>query len=372
MRGVVLGARPRRRRRSSRSRTATASAARASTTASAWSTSSTSSQPQSTRPPGRRSPSSCCPGSATVHRPQACPRGGCLGGPDRHPLHRGRRLDPALRGGAGTRHGDGRLPHAVATARRPRMLAQQARIMVDAGAQCVYVVDSAGALVLSDAQERVRPSSTRSARRGAGRLPRPPEPQPRRSRTRCSPTRPGRCRSTARCAPSAPAPATRRPRCSPRPSSGWASAPASTSARCCRPPRRWCARSSRGCRGWIARRSRRATPASTRSFLLHAERAAERYGVPAHEILQKVGEHGYVGGQEDMIIDIALQLAEEKASGDPDDGRGRVMAADTAGGPGGRLGRRLGRGRAAALRGRADRSTAVHRRVARARPRHRL
>ena len=50
------------------------------------------------------------------------------------------------------------------------------------------------------------------------------------------------------------------------------------------------------------------------SFLLHAERAAERYGVPAHEILQKVGEHGYVGGQEDMIIDIALQLAEEKAS----------------------------------------------------------
>jgi 4-hydroxy 2-oxovalerate aldolase len=52
------------------------------------------------------------------------------------------------------------------------------------------------------------------------------------------------------------------------------------------------------------------------SFLLHAERAAERYGVPAHEILQKVGEHGYVGGQEDMIIDIALQLAQEKELGD--------------------------------------------------------
>ena len=52
---------------------------------------------------------------------------------------------------------------------------------------------------------------------------------------------------------------------------------------------------------------------STARFLLHAERAAERYDVPAHEILQKVGEYGYVGGQEDMIIDIALQLAEEKA-----------------------------------------------------------
>ncbi|MEV4020874.1 4-hydroxy-2-oxovalerate aldolase [Nonomuraea angiospora] len=48
------------------------------------------------------------------------------------------------------------------------------------------------------------------------------------------------------------------------------------------------------------------------SFLLHAERAAERYGVPAHEILQRVGEAGYVGGQEDMIIDVALQLVEER------------------------------------------------------------
>lgn len=37
----------------------------------------------------------------------------------------------------------------------PEVLAKQARIMADAGCQCVYVVDSAGAMVLEDASERV-------------------------------------------------------------------------------------------------------------------------------------------------------------------------------------------------------------------------
>ena len=50
------------------------------------------------------------------------------------------------------------------------------------------------------------------------------------------------------------------------------------------------------------------------SFLLHAEHAAERYKVPAHEILRRCGEIGLVGGQEDMIIDVAIQLAERGRS----------------------------------------------------------
>ena len=49
------------------------------------------------------------------------------------------------------------------------------------------------------------------------------------------------------------------------------------------------------------------------SFLLHAETAAERYKVPAHAILCRCGEIGLVGGQEELIIDVAIQLASEEA-----------------------------------------------------------
>ncbi len=194
---------------------------------------------------------------------------------------------------------------------KPATLAQQARIMVDAGAQCVYCVDSAGALVLGDAQERVKAihdeiggeaqvgfhghqnlslgvaNSVLAFQNGAKQI------------------------DGALCALGAGA--------GNSPTEvlaatfdhlgiktgvdvGGVLAAAEEVVRPFLP--RW-PKMDRSAivQGWAGVYS---------SFLLHAERAAERYDVPAHEILQRVGELGYVGGQEDMIIDVALQLAHER------------------------------------------------------------
>lgn len=49
------------------------------------------------------------------------------------------------------------------------------------------------------------------------------------------------------------------------------------------------------------------------SFLLHSERAADKYGLDTRSILNEIGKRKMVGGQEDMILDVALDMAEKKS-----------------------------------------------------------
>ena len=197
----------------------------------------------------------------------------------------------------------------------PAVLAQQARIMVDAGCQCVYVVDSAGALLLDTAQERIKAvideigheaqvgfhghqnlsmgvaNSVLAYRAGALQI----------DGALCA------LGAGAGNSPTEVLAATfERLGIRTGLDLGEVLSAAEDVVRPFIPRLPWMDRASitQGYAGVYS------------SFLLHAERAADRYGVAAHEILQRVGDLGYVGGQEDMIIDIALQLQQEQELGD--------------------------------------------------------
>jgi 4-hydroxy 2-oxovalerate aldolase len=198
----------------------------------------------------------------------------------------------------------------------PDVLARNARTMVDAGAECVYVVDSAGALILSDAQERITAVVEEVGRDGAQVGFHGHQNLSMGVANSVLAYQNGAVQvDGALCALGAGAGnsptevlAATFERMGIRTgiNLGEVLSAAEEVVRPFIPRLPWMDRSSitQGYAGVYS------------SFLLHAERAAERYGVPAHEILQKVGEYGYVGGQEDMIIDIALELAQEKELGD--------------------------------------------------------
>ncbi len=193
----------------------------------------------------------------------------------------------------------------------PEELARQARIMVDAGAQCVYCVDSAGALVLDTAQTRVEAlvreigdqaqvgfhghqnlsmgvaNSVLAYQNGAKQI----------DGALCA------LGAGAGNSPTEVLAATfDRLDIATGVDVGGVLAAAEDVVKPYLP--RWPSMDRNAIvQGWAGVYS---------SFLLHAERAAQRYGVPAYEILAKVGELGYVGGQEDMIIDVAIELAERQ------------------------------------------------------------
>jgi len=48
------------------------------------------------------------------------------------------------------------------------------------------------------------------------------------------------------------------------------------------------------------------------SFLLHADKAAQQFGVDGRDILVELGKRKAVGGQEDMIVEVAMMLAARK------------------------------------------------------------
>ncbi|MER5392100.1 4-hydroxy-2-oxovalerate aldolase [Saccharopolyspora sp. NPDC002686] len=195
----------------------------------------------------------------------------------------------------------------MAHSQPPEVLAEQARIMVDAGCQCVYVVDSAGALVLEQVAERVSAlvaevgdqaqvgfhghenlgvavaNSVAAARAGAVQID-------------------GSARRFGAGAGNTPVEAF----------VGVCDklgirtgvdffAVADAAEDVVRPamPEECLLDRSALMMGYAGVYS---------SFLKHAARQAERYGVSEAELLVKAGERKLVGGQEDQLIDIALEL----------------------------------------------------------------
>ena len=49
------------------------------------------------------------------------------------------------------------------------------------------------------------------------------------------------------------------------------------------------------------------------SFLLFAKRSAEKYNLSSRDILVELGRRRTVGGQEDMIEDLALEMVKSRA-----------------------------------------------------------
>lgn len=192
----------------------------------------------------------------------------------------------------------------------PKELAAQAKLMESYGAQCVYVTDSGGRLTMDDVRERIRAyrdvldadtqigihahenlslsvaNSAVAVEEGV---------------TRVDASLAGQGAGAGNC-PIEPFIAVANIK---------VGNTTAISSPCRTPPTTSCARS-------VTDRSKSTAKLSLgyggvySSFLRHAELAAQRYGVDARTLLLEVGRRRLVGGQEDMIVDIALDLVGEK------------------------------------------------------------
>jgi 4-hydroxy 2-oxovalerate aldolase len=195
----------------------------------------------------------------------------------------------------------------MAHSQPPEVLARQARIMADAGCQCVYVVDSAGALVLDQVSERVAAlvaelgEDAQVGFHGHENL----------------------GLGVANSVLAARAGATQIDGSTRRFGAGAGNTPVEAFVGVC---------DKLGIRTGVDFFAivdaaedvvRPAMPQECRldrlalimgyagvysSFLVHAYRLAERYSVSGAEILVRAGARGLVGGQEDQLIDIAVGL----------------------------------------------------------------
>jgi 4-hydroxy 2-oxovalerate aldolase len=193
----------------------------------------------------------------------------------------------------------------------PEKLAQQARIMADAGCQCVYVVDSAGALVLEGVADRVAAlvaelgddvqvgfhghenlglgvaNSVEAVRAGAKQID-------------------GSCRRFGAGAGNAPVEALIGVFDKIGVKTGidfFDIADAAEEVVAPAMPAECLLDRNALIMGYSGVYS---------SFLKHAIRQSERYGVPAHVLLHRAGQRKLIGGQEDQLIDIALEIKREQ------------------------------------------------------------
>jgi len=192
----------------------------------------------------------------------------------------------------------------------PEALAKQARIMADAGCQCVYVVDSAGALVLEGVRDRVAAlvaelgedaqvgfhghenlglgvaNSVEAVRAGAKQID-------------------GSCRRFGAGAGNAPVEAL----IGVFDKTGIDFFDIADAAEdVVRPamPGECLLDRNALIMGYAGVYS---------SFLKHAIRQSERYDVPASQLLFRAGKRKLIGGQEDQLIDIALEIKREQSQG---------------------------------------------------------